>query len=90
MPWRHFCNTELLNGGVPEKKVQAVTRHKSARMTERYTHFDPMEFAEVTKVQTELLKKNRKKAEAKADERPSLTIVKMPEADRNERREKAS
>jgi integrase len=39
--WRHFCNTEMLNAGIPLKKVQAVTRHKSERMTDRYTHFDP-------------------------------------------------
>ena len=93
--WRHFCNTELLKGGVSVKKVQAVTRHKSERMTERYTHFDPMEFTEVTKVQAELLKKKRKKPESKTpevalNERPSLTIVKMPEADKADRNKQAS
>ena len=92
--WRHFCNTELLNGGVPEKKVQAVTRHKSARMTERYTHFDPMEFKEVTKVQAGLLKKKRKKPDSKKpeapNERPALTIVKMPEAEKDGQNRQAS
>jgi len=48
--WRHFFNTELLKGGVSEKKVQAITRHKSKPMTERYTHFNPLEFTEVTSV----------------------------------------
>jgi integrase len=27
--WRHFCNTELLKGGMSVKKVQAVTGHKT-------------------------------------------------------------
>ena len=77
--WRHFCNTELLNGGVPLKKVQAVTRHKSERMTERYTHFNPLEFTEVLKVQDKLLKKKPKKKETPAHNRPALTLIKMPE-----------
>ena len=97
--WRHFCNTELLKGGVPEKKVQAVIRHKSGRMTERYTHFDPTEFAEVTRVQTDLLKKKRKKPEGKKqggkkpeapNKRPALSIVKMPEAEEADGNRQAS
>ena len=46
--WRHFCNTELLKGGLSITQVQAVTRHKSTRMTEHYLHFDPTEFTRVT------------------------------------------
>jgi integrase len=90
--WRHFCNTELLKGGVPVKKVQAVTRHKSERMTERYLHFDPMEFDEVIKIQASLLKKTHKKTkpEAEANERPALAIVKMPEEENAAQRKKAS
>jgi integrase len=42
--WRHFCNTELLRGGLSVKKVQAVTGHKTESMTDNYTHFDPLEF----------------------------------------------
>jgi integrase len=72
--WRHFCNTELLKGGVPVKKVQAVTRHKSDSMTERYTHFDPLDFAEVTKVQEGLLK-----PENEAEDGPVLKLVKRVE-----------
>jgi hypothetical protein len=33
------------------QKVQAVTGDKSERMTEYYTHFNPMEFGEVPEVQ---------------------------------------
>ena len=82
--WRHFCNTEMLKGGIPLKKVQAVTRHKSTKMTDRYTHFDPLEFTEVTKLQAELLKKKPKKQEgrignAAENEKPTLTLVKMTE-----------
>ena len=89
-----FCNTELLKGGVPEKKVQAITRHKSSKMTARYTHFDPMEFTEVLKVQAELLKKKPKKPESKTPEavnkRSALIIVKMPEAEKADRSKQAS
>ncbi|MDR0444061.1 MAG: site-specific integrase [Treponema sp.] len=88
--WRHFCNTEMLNAGIPLKKVQAVTRHKSERMTERYTHFDPLEFVEVTDLQAKLLKKKPKKPETAGTESPALTLVKKPEAENTERRRKAS
>jgi integrase len=93
--WRHFCNTELLNGGVPVKKVQAVTRHKSERMTDRYTHFNPLEFSDVTKVQEDLLKKRRKKHERNELEeaengRPPLTLVKMPDGEGTASRSQAS
>jgi integrase len=93
--WRHFCNTEMLNAGIPIKKVQAVTRHKSERMTDRYTHFNPLEFVEVTNLQAELLKKKTAKPEVRisntaADERPALSLVKMPEPDKTVRRKQAS
>jgi integrase len=32
--WRHFCNTELQKAGLSVQQVQAVTGHKSTRMTE--------------------------------------------------------
>jgi integrase len=98
--WRHFCNTELLKGGVPVKKVQAVTRHKSERMTERYLHFDPLEFTEVTKVQADLLKKkykkpennkqDDKKPEVAAIEYPALTLIKTPEDEIPEKQKQVS
>ena len=93
--WRHFCNTELLKGGLTVKKVQAVTGHKTEGMTDNYTHFDPLEFAEVTKVQENLLKKKPKKQESKKPEaaenkRPALKLVKMQEEEKTERRRKAS
>jgi integrase len=53
--WRHFCNTELQKAGLTIQQVQAVTGHRSERMTEWYSHFDASEFAEVPKVQSELL-----------------------------------
>jgi integrase len=49
--WRHFCNTELQKAGLTIQKVQAVTGHKTDRMSEWYSHFDPMDFAEVPKIQ---------------------------------------
>ena len=53
--WRHFCNSELQMAGMAVKKVQAVTGHKSDRMTELYSHFDPMELKEVPIIQEGLL-----------------------------------
>ena len=53
--WRHFCNTELQKAGLTIQQVQAVTGHKSDRMTELYSHFDPMEFNKVPKMQEALL-----------------------------------
>ncbi|MDR1315662.1 MAG: tyrosine-type recombinase/integrase [Spirochaetales bacterium] len=53
--WRHFFNTELLKGGLTIPQAQAVTGHKSDRMTEWYCHFDPSEFAKAKEVQENLL-----------------------------------
>jgi integrase len=54
--WRHFFNTELLKGGLTIVQAQAVTGHKSERMTEWYCHFDPAEFAKAKGVQERLLR----------------------------------
>lgn len=53
--WRHFFNTYMRMNNVSDSKVQSVTGHKSIKMTERYTHFDTRQFAEVRNVQAELL-----------------------------------
>jgi integrase len=60
--WRHFCNTEMLKGGLTVKQVQAITRHKSERMTDWYSHFDPTEFGKAMAVQEALLSPAKKKA----------------------------
>jgi integrase len=78
--WRHFCNTELQKGGLSIQKVQAVTGHKSLSSTERYTHFDPLDFGEVPKIQADLLKKKPKKQDMAKGERPALTLVKNPDS----------
>jgi integrase len=87
--WRHFRNTELQKAVLTVQKVQAVTGHKPERMTEHYTHFDPMDFGEVSKIQAALLRKKPQNQEAAANERPALTIYK-PEGGRAAGREKAS
>ena len=53
--WRHFFNTELLKGGLTIPQAQAITGHKSERMTEWYCHFDPTEFAKAKEIQESLL-----------------------------------
>jgi integrase len=84
--WRHFCNTELLKGGLSVKKVQAVTGHKTEGMTDNYTHFDPLEFTEVNQIQEMLLKPK----EDKPEKERTLTLVKMPETGKDKRRRQAS
>jgi integrase len=89
--WRHFCNTELQNAGLPIQKVQAVTGHKTKDMTERYTHFDPLTFGEVPKIQADLLKKKHRKSQTgindmTTNERSTIALIKMPEADNAVRR----
>ena len=93
--WRHFCNTELLKAGLSVTQVQAVTRHKSLRMTEHYSHFDPTEFTRATEVQNDLLKPKNAKRQAvvKSDDKPVLKLVKVTDVDLDElpkRRRKAS
>ena len=64
--WRHFFNTELLRGGLTITQTQAVTRHKTDRMTEWYLHFDPTEFAKAKEVQEALLCPENKKPDKAA------------------------
>jgi len=88
--WRHFCNTELQKAGLTIQKVQAVTGHKSERMTEHYTHFDPLDFGEVPKIQAQLLKPKPEKWEAGSADKPALSLVKTPEGEKPAQRKKAS
>ena len=53
--WRHFFNTELLKGGLSVKQTQAITRHRSEQMTDRYSHFEPGDFVKAKEVQEALL-----------------------------------
>ena len=52
---RHFLNTLLRSRGVPDSKVRIITGHRSERMSDRYTHFQTADFAEVVELQGELL-----------------------------------
>jgi integrase len=49
--WRHFLNTELQTQGLTIEQVQAVTGHKSDRMTEWYSHFDARQLSTVMEAQ---------------------------------------
>jgi integrase len=82
--WRHFLNTELQKAGLTVQIVQAVTGHKSERMTEYYTHFDPREFGEVPQVQAALL------ADVKKTDLPALALVPTPERQEADQKTKAS
>jgi creatinine amidohydrolase/Fe(II)-dependent formamide hydrolase-like protein len=58
-----FFNTELLKGGLTIPQTQAVTGHKTERMTEWYLHFDPTEFVKARMIQEGLLLADDEKAE---------------------------
>ena len=101
--WRHFCNTELLKAGLSVTQVQAITRHKSKRMTEHYSHFDPTEFSRAADVQNNLLKPKteikqaglkkeliRKDKSKSSDDKPVLKLVKMAPEEKPVGRKRAS
>jgi integrase len=82
--WRHFFNTELLRGGLTVTQAQAVTGHKTERMTEWYLHFDPTEFAKAKAIQEDLLRpiQSPEKPSSEANRQAESTerkILKMPE-----------
>jgi len=85
--WRHFCNTEMLKGGLTIKKVQSITGHKTENMTDNYTHFNPMEFADINKIQADLLKP---KVEKPKKDIPAFTIVKPQNDDNDDVKRQAS
>jgi hypothetical protein len=76
-----------LKGGLTVKKVQAVTGHKTEGMTDNYTHFNPLEFTEVSTIQEMLLAPKEDKPET---ERPGFKLVKNTETERDKRRRKVS
>ncbi|MDR2159272.1 MAG: site-specific integrase [Treponema sp.] len=95
--WRHFLNTKLPRQGLSLPQVQAVTGHKSNRMSEWYTHFDARQLADVMEAQQVITgaKKPDKAGEGgkagtgKRPARPELKIVKMPEQENNRARKMA-
>ncbi|GHT69235.1 hypothetical protein FACS1894110_18300 [Spirochaetia bacterium] len=50
-----------MKGGLSILQTQAITRHKSERMTEWYLHFDASEFVKAKQVQEDLLSPDVKK-----------------------------
>jgi site-specific recombinase XerD len=91
--WRHFCNTELQKAGLSIQQVQAVTGHRSTRMTEWYTHFDPSQFGKVPEAQEKLLRREPEERPDRADGPGSgqvrLKLVKKPEMETPPRRKGA-
>jgi len=82
-----YLNTELQKAGLTTQIVQAVTGHKTERMTEHYTHFDPMEFGEVPNIQAALL---AVEPDGEKADRPALSLVKMPNDEKAEKNKQAS
>jgi integrase len=51
--WRHFCNSLLVNRGLPVLRAQQVIGHTSLKMTENYLH-PGQDFSDVLAIQGEL------------------------------------
>jgi len=51
--WRNFYNS-LLRGRIPDAKLRRLTGHRTAEMTERYTHYHRGDFADVLAIQEQL------------------------------------
>jgi len=71
------------------EQVQAIKWHTTKRTTDRYTHFNPLEFRDTVKVQAALLKGKAKRQEGAGNERPVLTLVR-PGDGKAESQERAS
>ncbi|GHV38284.1 hypothetical protein AGMMS49546_08440 [Spirochaetia bacterium] len=70
--WRHFFNTTLRANNVSDAKAQSIIGHATQSMTEHYTHFDTLAFAEVKDIQDNiLLQEPVKQADRWADEAPN-------------------
>jgi len=82
-----YLNTELQKAGLTTQIVQAVTGHKTAKMTEHYTHFDPMDFGDVPEIQAALL---AVEPDGEKADRPALSLVKMPNGENAEKKKQAS
>ena len=54
--WRHWFNTAMRAGSVPDVKVKAVTGHKTSAMMDHYTSFRIEDFADVIQAQNKLWK----------------------------------
>ena len=80
--WRHFCNTELLKAGLTIPQVQAVTRHKTERMTEWYNHFDASDLAKVPMVHASLLADEPDTSKGPPRDEPVLSLVKVEEVEK--------
>jgi integrase len=73
--WRHFVNTDLQMQGLTIPQVQAVTGHKSDRMSEWYNHPDARQLADVMKAQDKIYGK----AEGREESGVRPKIIKMRE-----------
>jgi hypothetical protein len=83
----------MLKGGLTVKQAQAITGHKSERMTEWYCHFDPAEFGKAKEVQAALLtpegakKEEKPKAASGAGRRGS--VIAFPAKEDQKKRKQA-
>ena len=50
---RHTLNTLLRSRGIPDSKVRAITGHRSAQMSDWYTHYKATDFSDVLAVQAD-------------------------------------
>ena len=53
--FRHYLNTQLRKGGVPDAVTQKVTGHATREMTERYSHLDGSDLDGILKITKTIL-----------------------------------
>jgi integrase len=90
--FRHFFNTYMLAGNVPDDKVMAMTGHHSKRTKERYTHFDPGMFGEVRALQEKLAEGSVETppAENSGELPANVRLFRLPEKPEEEQQKKAN
>ena len=87
--WRHFFNTELLKGGLSVKQTQAITRHRSEQMTDRYAHFEPSDFIKAKEVQEALLQPVTTEKAESIDQNVTVLTFPMKQKEPDELRKQA-
>jgi integrase len=65
--WRHSMNTILRSQGIVDSKVRRVTGHRSALMSDHYTHFKADDYLDVARVLEGVLSKAPAVAETQQD-----------------------
>ncbi|RDG33216.1 hypothetical protein DV872_06015 [Oceanispirochaeta sp. M1] len=53
--WRHYFNTIMRSNNITDSKLQKMTGHKSAQMTDYYTHYEIEDLKEIAEIQAKIV-----------------------------------